>query len=195
MLRVIVVLVDLRGRTLSTLSAETHGRFICTTKFCLSLWTPLAVARGTAPAGAKLLATVRRPDGRPQVTHRGRPLYTFNQDTKPGDVNGKRLQGRGNLARRDSQGDGDGRTALRRRLPLRLERSGRGTRRRRRLGGAADSMSQVALRDWASAARFGGRATKWIPSGPSSENVSPLPAATSITNDGLFQRTSSSRST
>ena len=82
------VLVDRRGKTLYTLSAETHGRFICTTKFCLSLWTPLVVARGTTPAGAKLLATVKRPDGRTQVTYRGRPLYTFNEDSKPGDAKG-----------------------------------------------------------------------------------------------------------
>ena len=81
------VLVDRRGKTLYTLSAETRGRFICTTKFCLSLWTPLVVAHGTTPAGAKLLATVERPDGRTQVTYRGRPLYTFNED-KPGDVKG-----------------------------------------------------------------------------------------------------------
>lgn len=82
------VLVDRRGKTLYTLSAETRGRFICTTEFCLSLWTPLVVAHGTTPAGAKLLATTRRPDGRTQVTFRGRPLYTFNEDTKSGDVKG-----------------------------------------------------------------------------------------------------------
>jgi predicted lipoprotein with Yx(FWY)xxD motif len=82
------VLVNRRGMTLYTLSAETRGRFICTTKFCLSLWTPLVVAHGTTPAGAKLLATIKRPDGRTQVTYRGRPLYTFNEDTKPGDVKG-----------------------------------------------------------------------------------------------------------
>ena len=82
------VLVDRRGKTLYTLSAETHGRFICTTKFCMSLWTPLVVARGTTPTGAKLLATVKRPDGRTQVTYRGRPLYTFNEDSKPGDAKG-----------------------------------------------------------------------------------------------------------
>jgi predicted lipoprotein with Yx(FWY)xxD motif len=82
------VLVDRRGMTLYTLSAETRGRFICTTKFCLSLWTPLVVTHGTTPAGAKLLATVKRPDGRTQVTYRGRPLYTFNEDKKLGDAKG-----------------------------------------------------------------------------------------------------------
>jgi predicted lipoprotein with Yx(FWY)xxD motif len=82
------ILVTTKGRTLYTLSAETRGRFICTTKFCLSLWTPLTVARGTTPTGAQLLATIKRPDGRTQVTYRSRPLYTFNQDRKPGDVKG-----------------------------------------------------------------------------------------------------------
>ena len=81
------VVVDRRGMTLYTLSAETRGRFVCTGA-CLSLWTPLVVARGTAPTGAKLLATVRRPDGRTQVTYRGRPLYTFVRDRKPGDAKG-----------------------------------------------------------------------------------------------------------
>jgi predicted lipoprotein with Yx(FWY)xxD motif len=82
------VLVNVRGRTLYSLSAETRGRFICTTTSCLSLWTPLVVAHGTTPTGAKLLATIRRPDGRTQVTYRGRPLYTFVQDRGPGDVKG-----------------------------------------------------------------------------------------------------------
>jgi predicted lipoprotein with Yx(FWY)xxD motif len=81
------ILVDLRGRTLYRLSAERNGRFICTTQ-CLSLWHPLVVARGTAPTGARFLGTVRRPDGRRQVTYRGGPLYTFTQDRKRGDVNG-----------------------------------------------------------------------------------------------------------
>lgn len=60
----------------------------CTSEFCLSLWTPLVVVPGTKPTGAKLLATVKRPDGRTQVTYRGGPLYSFTQDRKPGDVKG-----------------------------------------------------------------------------------------------------------
>jgi predicted lipoprotein with Yx(FWY)xxD motif len=38
--------------------------------------------------GAKMLATIKRPDGKTQVTYKGRPLYTFTQDTKPGDIKG-----------------------------------------------------------------------------------------------------------
>jgi predicted lipoprotein with Yx(FWY)xxD motif len=82
------ILVTPKGMTLYSLSAEKHGRFICTTKVCLSLWTPLVVPRGTTPTGAKTLATVRRPDGRFQVTYRGLPLYTFANDRKPGDAKG-----------------------------------------------------------------------------------------------------------
>ena len=82
------VLVNRRGFTLYSLSAETHGRFICTDKTCLSAWTPLVVPAGTKPTGAAKLATIRRPDGRTQVTYRGLPLYSFSGDRKPGDTNG-----------------------------------------------------------------------------------------------------------
>jgi predicted lipoprotein with Yx(FWY)xxD motif len=82
------ILVNRRGLTLYSLSAEARGRFICTTEFCLSLWTPLVVPRGTKPTGARLLATIKRPDGRTQVTYRGKPLYTFTEDRRPGDVKG-----------------------------------------------------------------------------------------------------------
>ncbi len=82
-----MVLVNLKGHTLYSLSAETRGRFICTNS-CLSLWTPLVVPRGTKPEGAAKLATIKRPDGRIQVTYRGLPLYSFNEDMKPGDAKG-----------------------------------------------------------------------------------------------------------
>jgi len=82
------VLVNRKGMTLYSLSVETRGKFICKDSFCLGLWTPLVVAKGVTPTGAPHLATVRRPDGRIQVTYRGRPVYTFAQDRKPGDVKG-----------------------------------------------------------------------------------------------------------
>jgi predicted lipoprotein with Yx(FWY)xxD motif len=82
------VLVNRKGLTLYSLSAERRGRFICTDKVCLSLWTPLVVPKGTTPAGAPHLSAVRRPDGRTQVSYRGLPVYRFNGDRKPGDVKG-----------------------------------------------------------------------------------------------------------
>jgi len=82
------ILVTLKGLTLYSLSAEKNGRFICTDAYCKSLWTPLVVAKGTTASGAHLLATVKRPDGRTQVTYKGLPLYTFNEDHKPGDTKG-----------------------------------------------------------------------------------------------------------
>ena len=82
------ILVTRNGLTLYSLSAERHGRFICTTAFCLSLWKPLVVARGVTPTGVKGLTVVKRPDAKRQVAFRGAPLYRFVQDTKPGQVKG-----------------------------------------------------------------------------------------------------------
>jgi predicted lipoprotein with Yx(FWY)xxD motif len=91
------VLVDHKGMTLYTLSAERGGRFICTmssmipggSASCLSLWHPLTVAKGSMPTGAAQLGTITRPDnGVTQVTWHGRPLYTFTGDKAPGDASG-----------------------------------------------------------------------------------------------------------
>lgn len=83
------VLVDGRGLTLYSLSAEAPGRFICTGS-CLTLWHPLLVKGGTSPTGTVgSLSTVKRPDGSQQVTYRGMPLYTFAQDTRPGQATGQ----------------------------------------------------------------------------------------------------------
>jgi predicted lipoprotein with Yx(FWY)xxD motif len=84
------ILVDRRGHTLYDLSAERHGRFICTNSFCLGFWTPLVVPAGKRPTGSVgSLSTIRRPDGKRQVTYKGRPLYTFNDDAKRGDAKGE----------------------------------------------------------------------------------------------------------
>jgi len=82
------LLVNRRGFTLYHLSVERRGHFICTNSACLAEWHPLVVKKGTTPSGARSLSTVRRPDGRIQVAYKGGPLYTFEEDHKPGDMNG-----------------------------------------------------------------------------------------------------------
>ena len=91
------VLVNSKGMTLYTLSAEKGGRFICTmsskvpggSASCLSVWHPLTVAMGSMPTGASQLGTTTRPDnGATQVTWHGHPLYTFAGDKAPGDASG-----------------------------------------------------------------------------------------------------------
>ncbi len=82
------ILVNRSGLTLYSLSAERHGRFICTSSACVALWKPLVVGKGVKPTGVSGLTVVKRPDGRRQVAFRGAPLYRFVQDTKPGDVKG-----------------------------------------------------------------------------------------------------------
>lgn len=85
------VLTNNKGRTLYSLSVEKHGKFICTGS-CLSIWHPLVVQVGVTPKGPVPLGTVKRPDGRTQVTFKGRPLYTFNGDSKKGDANGEGIK-------------------------------------------------------------------------------------------------------
>jgi predicted lipoprotein with Yx(FWY)xxD motif len=85
------VLTTTRGHTLYSLSVETGGKFICTAS-CLSTWRPLLVPAGVKPKGPVKLGTIKRPDGRTQVTFKGRPLYSFGGDSKPGDVNGEGIK-------------------------------------------------------------------------------------------------------
>lgn len=85
------VLIANNGLTLYSLSVEKHGKFICTGS-CLKDWHPLVVARGVKPTGPVALGTVKRPDGSHQVTFEGKPLYTFDGDSKRGDAKGEGIK-------------------------------------------------------------------------------------------------------
>src|SRR5436190_3600054 len=82
------ILVNRKGMSLYSLSVERRGRFVCTTRACLSLWKPLTIARRAVATGVAHLSVIERPDGRRQVAYRGGPLYTFVDDKAPGDVKG-----------------------------------------------------------------------------------------------------------
>jgi predicted lipoprotein with Yx(FWY)xxD motif len=87
------ILVGADGRTLYHTSSETRSHIGCTGS-CAVRWPPLLVPAQTTPVPgrgvtASLLGTVRRPDGRTQVTYRGLPLYSFSGDRKAGDARGQ----------------------------------------------------------------------------------------------------------
>ena len=85
------VLTNTKGMTLYSLSVEKNGKFICTGS-CTKTWPPLLVAAGTTPKGPVKLGTIKRPEGKIQVTFKGMPLYTFDGDSKKGDANGEGIK-------------------------------------------------------------------------------------------------------
>jgi predicted lipoprotein with Yx(FWY)xxD motif len=87
------VLVDSRGRTLYLFRKDSRGSSACSAA-CATAWPPLRIS-GRPLAGPGLtpskLATIRRPDGTPQVVYNGHPLYRYSGDAKRGDANGQGL--------------------------------------------------------------------------------------------------------
>jgi predicted lipoprotein with Yx(FWY)xxD motif len=87
------ILVSSGGRTLYHTSSEA-GKTVKCTGACATEWPPLLVAKGGKPiagpgvATAKL-STVKRPDGKLQVTYSGKPLYLYAGDKKAGSVKGQ----------------------------------------------------------------------------------------------------------
>src|SRR5206468_1657017 len=87
------ILVNGSSRTLYLFEKDTHGKSTCAGQ-CAGFWPPLlASGKPLATAGAKasLLGTIKRADGRLQVTYNHHPLYTFVKDTKKGQTNGEEV--------------------------------------------------------------------------------------------------------
>lgn len=90
------VLTDNQGKTLYTFDMDTNGTPTCTGG-CAALWPgepgPVTAAPGVMLPGG-MLGTVKRPDnGTSQATWQGKPVYTFAQDSAPGDVKGDGFEG------------------------------------------------------------------------------------------------------
>jgi len=84
------VLVNSQGLTLYHLTGEGSGKWICTSSGCTGIWHPVTPPSGGGSAGTiASLGTATRPDGTMQVTYKGLPLYTFAEDTAPGDAKGE----------------------------------------------------------------------------------------------------------
>jgi predicted lipoprotein with Yx(FWY)xxD motif len=85
------VLVDGAGAALYT-NDQDGSSLKCVSSDCNAIWAPLTAPGGAQPTAgpgvAGTLATVRRPDGKDQVTLDGKPLYTFSFDHGAGRVTG-----------------------------------------------------------------------------------------------------------
>jgi len=78
-------LTDTAGRVLYIFDKDSDGRSVCNDA-CAALWPPFTAAAGASAKGA--LSLVRRDDGSLQWAHRGKPLYFYAPDVKPGQVTG-----------------------------------------------------------------------------------------------------------
>lgn len=88
------IVVDGSGRTLYLFTPDTGGKATCTGQ-CAVIWPP-DTTTGTPQASglpASMVGTTTRSDHTMQVTFNGHPLYYFSHDSKPGDVNGQKVQG------------------------------------------------------------------------------------------------------
>jgi predicted lipoprotein with Yx(FWY)xxD motif len=85
------IIVDGRGRTLYLFEKDRRRHSTCTGA-CATYWPPLlSSAKPVAGTGVeqRLLGTIRRSNGKKQVTYNGHPLYRYIQDTKPGRITGQ----------------------------------------------------------------------------------------------------------
>ena len=83
------VLVDAKGMTVYTFDkdAANSGKSACSGK-CAEYWPAVPAGAAQPPAP---YSTVTRDDGSKQLAYKGKPLYTFMKDKKPGDKSGDKL--------------------------------------------------------------------------------------------------------
>lgn len=80
-------LTDPQGLTLYTFDRDTanSGKSVCNGP-CATNWPPLLAQPGMAQTGGYTIIT--RDDGTRQWAYKGKPLYRFAKDAKPGDRSG-----------------------------------------------------------------------------------------------------------
>lgn len=81
------MLVDAKGMTLYTFDKDAagSGKSVCNGP-CATNWPPLAAGADDKPSGDFTIVT--RDDGSKQWAFKGKPLYGWVKDQKPGDTTG-----------------------------------------------------------------------------------------------------------
>lgn len=91
------VLTDAKGMSLYTFAKDADGKSMCNGQ-CATNWPPLMATADAKAMGAWTVIT--RDDGSKQWAYKGKPLYAWVKDAKPGDVTGDGfLNGAWSLAR------------------------------------------------------------------------------------------------
>ena len=78
-------LTNASGMTLYTFDKDAGGKSACNGP-CATNWPPLMAASGAAASSDWSIVT--RDDGSKQWAYKGKPLYTWAKDAKPGDKTG-----------------------------------------------------------------------------------------------------------
>ncbi|EEZ3329030.1 hypothetical protein D1O90_005219 [Escherichia coli] len=90
------MLVDAKGMTLYTFDKDGGGKSMCNGG-CAQNWPPLMAAADDSAMGDWTL--IKRDDGSAQWAYKGKPLYTFVQDKKAGDMAGDGKMGVWHMAK------------------------------------------------------------------------------------------------
>jgi predicted lipoprotein with Yx(FWY)xxD motif len=78
--------VDATGMTLYIFDKDAGGKSVCNGQ-CATNWPPLMAAADAKPSAE--WTVIARDDGNKQWAYKGKPLYTWAKDTKPGDITGE----------------------------------------------------------------------------------------------------------
>jgi predicted lipoprotein with Yx(FWY)xxD motif len=78
-------LIDSKGMTLYTFDKDAGGKSMCNGP-CAENWPPLLAAAGDKSSGEWTIVT--RDDGKMMWAYKGKPLYAWKKDAKPGDTTG-----------------------------------------------------------------------------------------------------------
>ncbi len=85
------ILTDSSGGTLYLFEKDEADESYCDGA-CAKVWSPVATSGGTKAAGGvdpSRLSTLQRDDSTTQVVYDGHPLYTYEDDHKPGQTEGE----------------------------------------------------------------------------------------------------------
>ena len=90
------VLTNASGMTLYTFDKDAGEKSVCNAQ-CAALWPPLSATADAKSAGDWKVIT--RDDGSKQWAYKGKPLYLWVKDTKPGDTTGDNVNNVWHIAR------------------------------------------------------------------------------------------------